>query len=92
MTKLNWKLVSVRVEIVLILTQDRYMVCAECTIDSEIILDATDGKLLGDLGHVESRSVHLEMVLVLVQDRCTVCDKRTIGTDIVLDAPDGTPR
>jgi len=49
-------------------------------------------ELLGDVGHVESRSVHLEMLLVLVQDRCTVCAKRTIGSDIVLDAPDGTPR
>ena len=49
-------------------------------------------ELLGDVGHVESRSVHLEMMLVLVQDRCTVCAKRTIGSDIVLDAPDGTPR
>ena len=45
-------------------------------------------ELLGDVGHVESRSVRLEMVLVLVQDRCTVCTKRTIGSDIVLDAPD----
>ena len=45
-------------------------------------------ELLGDVGHVESRSVWLEMVLVLVQDRCTVCAKRTIGTDIILDAPD----
>ena len=49
-------------------------------------------ELLGDVGHVESRSVHLEMLLVLVQDRCTVCAKRTIGSDIILDAPDGTPR
>ena len=49
-------------------------------------------ELLGDVGHVESRSVHLEMVLVLVQDRCMICAKRTIGLDIVLDAPDGTPR
>ena len=49
-------------------------------------------ELLGDVGHVESRSVYLEMVLLLVQDRCTVCAKRTIGSDIVLDAPDGTPR
>ena len=48
--------------------------------------------LLGDVGHVESRSVLLEMVLVLVQDRCTVCAKRTTGLDIVLDATDGTPR
>ena len=49
-------------------------------------------ELLGDVGHVESRSVRLEMVLVLVQDKCTVCAKRTVGSDIVLDTPDGTPR
>ena len=45
-------------------------------------------ELLGDVGHVESRSVYLEMVLVLISDRCTGCAKRTIGSDIVLDAPD----
>ena len=39
--------------------------------------------LLGDVGHVESRSVRLEMVLVLVQDRCRVCAQRTVGSDIV---------
>ena len=72
MMRLKWKLVSVCLEIVLILTQDRYMVCAKRTIDSEIVLNARDGKLLGDLGHVESRSVYLETVLVLVQDRCTL--------------------
>ena len=49
-------------------------------------------ELIGDVGHVESRSVRLEIVLVLVQDRCMVCFKRTIGSDIILDAPDGTPR
>ena len=49
-------------------------------------------ELLGDVGHVECRSVRLEMVLVLVQDRCTVCAKRTTGSDIVLDAPEGTTR
>ena len=48
--------------------------------------------IVGDVGHVESRSVCLEMVLVLVQDRCTVCVQRTIGPDVVLDAPDGNPR
>ena len=48
--------------------------------------------LLGDVGHVEYRSVHLEMMLVLMEDRCTVCAKRTIGSDIILDAPDRTPR
>ena len=52
--KLNWKLVSARLEIVLILTQDRCTVRAERTIGSEIVLDAPDGTL-GDVGHVESR-------------------------------------
>ena len=45
-------------------------------------------ELLGDVGHVESRSVRLEMVFVLVQDRCTICAKHTIGSDIILDTPD----
>jgi len=40
-------------------------------------------ELLGDVGHVESRSVRLEMVLVLVQDSCTVCAKHTVGSNIV---------
>ena len=66
MTRLKWNLVSVCLEIVLILTQDQYTACAERTIDSEIISDAPNGKLLGDVGHVESLSVHLEMVLVLM--------------------------
>ena len=39
--------------------------------------------ILGDVGHVESRSFRLEMVFVLVQDKCTVCTKRTVGSDIV---------
>ena len=39
--------------------------------------------ILGDVGHVESRSVRLEMVLVLAQDWCTVCTQRTIGPDVV---------
>ena len=49
-------------------------------------------ELLGDMGHVESRSVRLEMVFVLVQDRCTVYAEHTICLEIVLDAPYGTPR
>ena len=47
--------------------------------------------IVGDVGHVESRSVHLEIVLVLVQDKCMVCAERTIGSKIILDAPDRTP-
>jgi hypothetical protein len=41
-TRPKWKLDSVRLEIVLILMQDRCTLCAELTIDSEIILDAPD--------------------------------------------------
>jgi hypothetical protein len=40
MMRLKWKLVSVRLEIVLILTQDRCTVCAKHTIGSETVLDA----------------------------------------------------
>jgi hypothetical protein len=36
-------LILVHLEIVLTLTQDRCMVCAEHTMGSEIILDALDG-------------------------------------------------
>jgi hypothetical protein len=39
----NCKLVSVRLEIVLILMQDRCTIYADCTIGSAIILDAPDG-------------------------------------------------
>ena len=43
MTRLKWKLVLVCIEIVLILTQDRFTVCVERIIGSKIILDAPDG-------------------------------------------------
>ena len=42
---MKWKLVSVCLEIVLTSTQDRCMVCAKCTIGSQIILDAPDATL-----------------------------------------------
>ena len=90
-TKLNWKLISVLLEIVLILTQDRCTVLRRTYHRLRNRLHAPN-ELLGDVCHVESRLVRLEMVLVLLQDRCTVCTKRTIGSDQVLDAPDGTPR
>jgi hypothetical protein len=53
--RLKWKLDLVRFEIVLILTQDRPQVCVEHTTSSEIILDTPDEKVLGHMGHVESR-------------------------------------
>jgi hypothetical protein len=37
--RLNWQLVSVHLEMVLVLVQDLCMVCAKCTIGSEIVLD-----------------------------------------------------
>jgi hypothetical protein len=38
----KWNLVSVRLETEVLLVQYRCTVCAECTIGSEIILDASD--------------------------------------------------
>ena len=43
MTWVKWRLVSVQLEIVLVSTQDRCTVCAECTMGSEISLYAPDG-------------------------------------------------
>ena len=51
--RLKWKLISVYLETVLILTQDRCTVCVEHNIGSVIILDAPDGSP-DDVGHVES--------------------------------------
>ena len=52
-TRLKWKLISVRLEIVLILAQDRCTVCVERNIGSEIIF-MHPMELLGDVGQVES--------------------------------------
>ena len=41
--RLKWKLVSICWEIVIILMQDRFMVCAEHTIGLEIIFDPPNG-------------------------------------------------
>ena len=65
MTRLKCKLISVRVEIVVILTQVRCLVCTEHTIGSEIILDAPM-ELICDVGHVDFISVYLETVFVSV--------------------------
>jgi hypothetical protein len=52
--RLKWKLVSVRLEIALILTQDRYIVCAEHNIGFETV-SKHPMELLDDVAHVESR-------------------------------------
>ena len=69
--------------------QDSCTICTECTIGSEIVLDAPS---LGTWVMWILVLICLEIVLVLVQDRCTVCARCTIGSKIVLDAPSGTPR
>ena len=48
-------------------------------------------ELVGDVGHVESRSVCLETVLASMQYSCMLCVEHTIASEIGLDAPDGTP-
>ena len=48
-----WNLVLVRLEVVLASVQHSCTVCTNCTIGSEIVLDAPDG-ILGYVGHVES--------------------------------------
>jgi hypothetical protein len=42
-TRLKWKLVSVRLETVLVLVQGRCTVCAKHTIASKILLDGPNG-------------------------------------------------
>jgi hypothetical protein len=42
-TWVMWNIVSVRLEIVLVLLQDRCMLCAKRTIGSQIVLDTLDG-------------------------------------------------
>jgi hypothetical protein len=42
-TWIKWKLIFMHLKIVLILTQDRYTVCAERAIGSEIVLGVPDG-------------------------------------------------
>jgi hypothetical protein len=48
-----WNLISVRLERVLVLEQDRCMACAERTISLKVILDTPD-RTHGDVGQVES--------------------------------------
>ena len=53
MTLVLWKLVSVRLEIVLVSVQDRCTVCAKRTIGLDSVINAPM-VLLGDEAHVEA--------------------------------------
>jgi hypothetical protein len=54
LTCVKWKLVLVRLEIVLVSAQDRCMVCTECTTTWKSFW-AHLIELLGDVGQVEAR-------------------------------------
>jgi hypothetical protein len=78
----KWKLVSVRLEIVLVLVQDRCTVYAERTMRCEIFFGTLD-ITSGDIGQVEVISVYLETVLISMQDRCTVYTECTTSMEII---------
>jgi hypothetical protein len=78
--RLKWKLVLVRLEIVLILTQDRCMVCIERTIGFALFW-THPMELLGAWVMLNVVSVCLETLSVSLQDRCMVWAKRTIGLE-----------
>ena len=67
----KWKLVSVRVEIVLVLVQDRCTICS--TQGSENHFDRTRWNSLVTRLKWNLVSICLEIVLVSVPDRYTVC-------------------
>ena len=78
-TRLNWKLISVPLDIVLILMQDRSTVCVERAIGSEIVWTHPMNSYVTWVMW-NPASFRLETVLVSVQDRCMVCTKCTIGS------------
>ena len=73
-----WNLVSIRLEIVLIMTQDR------CTFWTHPMV------LLGDEAEVEAHFDPFADSANLDADRCMVCGERTLGSEIILDVPNGT--
>jgi hypothetical protein len=86
MTWVMSNLISVRLEKVLVLVQDRWTVCAKRSIGSVIVLDAPIGRP-SDEAQGKLVSVYLEIVLMLTQDWCVVYAEYTVGSEIVLDTP-----
>jgi hypothetical protein len=81
-------LVSFRLEILVILTEDSCMVCAKRAIGSKNHFGRT--RWYSSVTRLKWKldSGRLETVLILTQDWCTFCAERTIDSEIVLDAPD----
>ena len=85
-----WNHISVCLETVLVLAQDRCTVCAKRTISLQNCFGHTRWYSLVMRLQWKLILVLLEIVLILMQDRCTVCAKQ--GSEIISEAPDGTPR
>jgi hypothetical protein len=86
-----WNLVLVCLETMLVLVQDRCMVCTEHTIGMKSFWTHFV-RLLGDEAQVKARFGPFVDSATLMQDWCMVCVERTVGSKIVLKAPNGTPR
>jgi hypothetical protein len=67
----KWKVVSVRLEIVLILMHDRCTICAHPMV------------LLGDVGQAEARFGPFGDSVNSAQDRYMVCAECTMGMEII---------
>ena len=82
------KLVSIRLEIVLILSQDRCTVCTESATCIEIALGTPEW--YSEVMYVEWKLVlvHIKIVLVTAKDRCPVCAKCTSSREIALGTPE----
>ena len=93
----------VHFEVVLVLAQDRCMVCDECTSRIEIILGTVcpecttcmeialgTPEWYSEVMYVEWKLVlvRIEIVLVSAQDRCPVCAECTSGMEIALGTPE----
>ena len=77
--RLKCKLVSVCLEIVLVLTQDRCTVCAKRTKGSENRFGRTRWNSYVMWVKSDHVSICLETMLVSLQDRCKVCAKHTMA-------------
>ena len=73
----EWKLVLVCIEIVLVSAKDGCPVCVECTSGMEIALGTPEWYSKVIYVKWKLVSVCFEIVLVLAQDRCTECTSGT---------------
>ena len=89
-TLVKRKLVSVRLEIVLISAQHRYTYVLNVPWAWKSFW-APPMVLLGVMSLWKLISVHLKVVLVSAQDRGMVCAKCTSGIEIIPGRTDGTP-